>query len=326
MRLEEIPASIIDLMSKTQSLLVICNKKNEAAALLKKTMSSEWTSLHLSAGMCMQHRRDTVKTLKQALDTKQKTLCISTQVIEAGVDISFQMVMRLAAGMDSVVQSAGRCNRNGESEACQPVYLISCTDEKLGELREIQRGKTATLELTEAYDQAPKRFENDLSSKTAIDYYYERLYAEMDKGMQDYYVPQLYTTLFDLLSVNEKYAPDCRGIEKYAMRQAFRTAGDNFKVFEENTIDVIVPYGDGKRIIADLGSQQALSNIAYRQRLLKEATSYTVSLYQYQYKKLEEKGAIFSVCEDCSIALREEYYDSVVGIIDGAELQSFLEV
>ena len=62
----------------------------------------------------MQHRRDTLAQIEESLAHKQqKTLCIATQVIEAGVDISFGCVLRLAAGIDSVVQAAGRCNRNG---------------------------------------------------------------------------------------------------------------------------------------------------------------------------------------------------------------------
>lgn len=326
MRLEEISEYITELMSKTRSLLVICNKKDEAATLLKKTRGDKWTSFHLSAGMCMQHRRDTVKALTDALQTEQKVLCVSTQVIEAGVDISFQSVIRLAAGMDSVVQSAGRCNRNGDEETCQPVYLVNCTDEDLGKLHEIQRGKTATIDLMEAYERFPERFENDLSSKTAIDYYYERLYAEMDIGAQDYYIPKLDATLFDLLSINEKYAFKCRNIEKYIMHQAFRTAGESFEVFQENTVDVIVPYDKGKRIITELGSQQTLYNMEKQRKLLKEATSYSVSLYRYQYKKLEENGALFSVCEGRTIALQEEYYDSMLGIINEPKQQGLLEV
>ena len=325
MRLEELPAFIDELMGKTQSLLVICNKKDDAAKLAEKTRSCNWTSFHLSAGMCMQHRRDTVNALKQSLKSKQKTLCISTQVIEAGVDISFQCVVRLAAGMDSVVQSAGRCNRNGESETCQPVYLVNCADEKLGNLQEIQRSKTATIDLVEAYHQSPERFDDNLSSKAAIDYYYECLYADMDKGAQDDFVPKLKTTLFDLLSTNEKYAANCHGIENYALRQAFRTAGENFTVFEENTVEVIVSYGEGKKIIEDLCSQWALSDAAKRQKLLREATSYTVSLYNYQYEKLKAQGALFPVCDGYAIALCEEYYDSTIGI-KNTERQTYQEV
>lgn len=325
MRLEELPALIADLMKNTQSLLVICNKKDDAAKLVEKTRSCNWTSFHLSAGMCMQHRRDTVNALKQALDTKQKTLCISTQVIEAGVDISFQSVVRLAAGMDSVVQSAGRCNRNGESEIRQPVYLVNCTDENLGKLRVIQHGKTATINLVEAYNQSPERFGNDLSSEAAISYYYEHLYADIGSEAQDYFVPRLKATLFDLLSVNEKYAANCNGIENYALRQAFRTAGENFTVFDEKTVDVIVPYGEGKRIIEDICSQRALSDMIERQKLLREATSYTVSLYNFQYEKLKAQGALFPVCDGYAIALREEYYDTTIGM-KSADLQTYQEV
>ena len=150
-RMEELPELIRSLMEDADSLLVVCNKKAEATVLYEQTQSADYVSHHLSASMCMQHRRDTVAAIRKSLSCKEKTLCVSTQVIEAGVDISFQRVLRLTAGMDSVVQSAGRCNRNGESEIPQPVYLVNCTDETLGRLPDIQRGKTETISLLNAF-------------------------------------------------------------------------------------------------------------------------------------------------------------------------------
>ena len=82
---------------------VICNKKSEAAYLLENTQSSGHRSFHLSAAMCMQHRRDVLCELQKALAKGEKVICIATQVVEAGVDISFGSVLRLAAGMDSIV-------------------------------------------------------------------------------------------------------------------------------------------------------------------------------------------------------------------------------
>ena len=175
-------------MGQTGSLLVVCNKKGEAAGLLEKTKDEGWKSFHLSAAMCVQHRRDTLKALYDALPNG-KVLCVSTQVIEAGVDISFQSVLRLAAGMDSIVQSAGRCNRNGESETRRPVYLVNCTDENLGMLHDIQRGRDASLDLLYAYQKDPAAFDGDLASDKAIGFYYRKLYQRMDGGAQDYPYP-----------------------------------------------------------------------------------------------------------------------------------------
>ena len=113
----------------------------------------------------------------------------------------------------------------------------------------------------------------------------------MDGGAQDYPYPprKARTSLFDLLSLNTYYADEnCGGIEDYSLRQSFKTAGQAFSVFDENTTDVIVPYGEGKELIAELCSARAEYDDAYRRGLLKKAGDYTVSLYQYQKRRLEE--------------------------------------
>ena len=136
-------------MEQANSLLIVCNKKSEAAYLYKALSNGTAHCFHLSAAMCMAHRRIVLNNLQAVLDalkstlqtSEKKVICVSTQVIEAGVDISFERVIRLSAGMDSVIQSAGRCNRNGESNTPAPVYLVPCQNENLTKLSEIQREK-----------------------------------------------------------------------------------------------------------------------------------------------------------------------------------------
>lgn len=326
-RQEQLPGLVRELMEGTESLLVVCNRKDEAARLLEQTTDASWRSFHLSAAMCTQHRRDTLRAVYDALEKKEKVLCVSTQVIEAGVDISFQSVLRLAAGMDSVVQSAGRCNRNGESPTRCPVYLVNCADENLCRLRDIQRGKDASTVLVNAYQSSPDAFAGDLSSDAAIRYYYQCLYRSMDEGAQDYPLGKGETTLFDLLSLNSGFADeDCGGIEDYCLYQAFQTAGQAFSVFDENTTDVLVPYGDGRRLIEELCSRRAEQDIAYRQMLLKQAGSYSVSLYRYQKKRLEQLGALQPLCGGCALALQEGCYDEITGLKAEENAQAFWEV
>lgn len=326
-RQAQLPGLVRELMEQTESLLVVCNKKDEAARLLEETEAAPWRSFHLSAAMCMQHRRDTLQALYDALEKKEKVLCISTQVIEAGVDISFQSVLRLAAGMDSVVQSAGRCNRNGESQTRRPVYLVNCADEKLGRLREIQRGKDASTALVNAYQSDPDAFAGDLASDAAIQYYYRCLYQSMDQEAQDYPLGKGNATLFNLLSLNSGFADeDCDGLADYCLYQAFQRAGQAFAVFDEDTTDVLVPYGDGRRLIEALCSQRAEQDTAYRQALLKQAGNYSVSLYQYQKKRLEQLGALQPLCGGCALALQENYYHEITGLKAEENPQAFWEV
>ena len=324
--LEELPELIETLMENTDSLLVVCNRKDEAAYLLEQTKSFAYVSYHLSASMCMQHRRDVVDELKKSL-LLRKTLCIATQVIEAGVDISFQCVLRLTAGMDSIVQAAGRCNRNGESSTPSPVYIVNCTDEKLGKLQDIQRGKTATLSLLNKFQGEADSFRGDLSSDVAIRYYYKAFYSDLACHACDYLLPNLQTTMLDLLSENVKFIS--RGgaeIENWGLRQAFQTAGKAFSVFDENTVDVLVPYKEGAALISQMCEARCASDPAYCESLIKRAAAYTVSLYDYQRRQLESAGALFQTSGGNALALLPDYYDDCTGLkVDGTNM-SFWEV
>ena len=212
----------------------------EAAFLFESLQAANCRCFHLSAAMCVQHRRETLQALQSALDkpsadNRQKVVCVSTQVIEAGVDISFQRVIRLSAGMDSVVQAAGRCNRHAEQKKPAPVRLIRCTDERLRGLDDIVRGQNATTALLTAFSQTPEAFRHDLSSEEAIRFYYRRLYAEMEPGFQDDQTPA-HGSLYHLLADNPRYADaNCKQGQRYFLRQAFRLAGGLFQVFDEDT-------------------------------------------------------------------------------------------
>lgn len=328
MQWAEIPQFIREQMEHCQSLLVICNKKSEAEQLFSQLNDSVWKCFHLSASMCMAHRRNVLTEMYASLeDSRQgegKTLCISTQVIEAGVDISFESVIRLSAGMDSIVQAAGRCNRNGESSERAKVFIVDCMDEKLTMLKEIQAGKEATESLLYAYQKNSAQFGNDLASDASTDYYYRQLYSAMKTHFQDDAIKALdNATLFDLLSQNTKYA---RQTFPHFMVQSFKTAGKHFSVFDNDTTDVIVPYQEGKKIIQQLMEIDVFRNLEEAQTLIRQAKQYTVSLYDYQIKKLQEQGLLFPVAGGAALALAEGCYSEQTGILSQSQNDSFLEV
>lgn len=327
--LGEIAEFSINVLNETQSLLVICNKKDEAAELYKTLNNFGGDCYHLSASMCIAHRTEVLKNIKNSLEKSDgtKTLCISTQLIEAGVDISFERVIRLSAGMDSVIQAAGRCNRNGEAgkNKTAPVYLVECIGENLANLPDIQRGKQATLALIAEYNQHPDQFQNSLDSDTSINYYYRCLYKSMGKNYRDYFVKKESTTLFSLLSSNQKYVPDNpQETGTYFFRQAFHLAGFSFKVFEDNTTDVIVPYGKGEEIINNLNSGRAEFDFEYVKRQLIEAKPYTVSLYDYQKEKLQHEGSLKET--KCGALYLVNHYNENTGFSMNENQLNFLEV
>ncbi len=313
--MSEIPQFVAEKLKKCKSILLVCNKKDEAEILYRNIASiTEAECFHLSAAMCMSHRRDTLRNMENALNAKKcKVVCVATQVIEAGVDISFECVIRFTAGMDSVIQAAGRCNRNGEASERAPVYLLRCSDERLNRLPDIQRAQNATQELLEKYRQEPGRFANDLASDRATEYYYRSLYMGMPERYQDYYLPEIKTSLLSMLSANEKYLS--RDSSLFFMQQAFKTAGSAFKVFETDTTDIIVPYGKGADIIAELCSERAERDLQFAKTQLDYAKSYTVSLFSYQLQKLESQGAVHAVCGESILSLDPGFYSSKTGLI-----------
>lgn len=325
--LEDIPAYVMDAMTQTDSLLLVCNKRSESEYLFRQLSNKGFLCFHLSASMCVQHRRDTLSTIETALLSGKKTgakiICVSTQVIEAGVDISFGRVIRLCAGLDNIIQSAGRCNRNGESAIPASVDIIQCADEKLLGLKEIERAKTATSELLYAFRSNPEFFQNSLDSNEAVDYYYSRLYRNMPQNYQDFTVDN--TTIFSLLSRNLRYADTtCEGFGNYYLNQAFLTAGKLFHVFDSNTTDVIVPYGYGINLINELCSQQDSSiTPAYLKQWIEKAKPYTISLYDYQCKKLIPNG-IYDIAG--IRILQDHYYNISTGFTEKENQFEYLEV
>lgn len=328
-RQEEIPGFIQQRLQEATSLLMVCNTKQQASFLYQRMKDSALACFHLSAAMCPAQRRDVLSRLRQALDDSReggkKVLCISTQLIEAGVDISFGCVIRLVAGMDSVVQAAGRCNRNMESSALASVYLLNCSDENLSRLPQIQQAKTASLQLLSAFREDAARFDGDLASAPAIACYYQNLYGNMPRGAQDYSIGGG-VFLYDLLSANEKYADESPAHKRFYLCQAFALAGCEFQVFDQETTDILVPYGDGAALITELGSSSVERQPHLQKQLLDKAKPYTISIYRFQKEQLERRGGLYALLDGAVLALDPSFYDPETGLTPEPGSVNFLEV
>jgi CRISPR-associated endonuclease/helicase Cas3 len=226
--------------------------------------------------------------------------------------------------MDSIVQSAGRCNRNHESDTPAPVYVLNCADESLRNLDDIKRAQDATNDLLAEFRQHPEKYMDALDSDSSINYYYRSLYRNMKDGFQDYTIPKKNCSIFSLLSTNDDFVSQ-KDADNYFLNQAFKLACENFEVYDNYTEDVIVPYGEGKKIIENLCSQETMYNIKYRAEQIKLAKPYTVAVYDYQKKQLGKSG-IQELFDGSVLVLQPEFYDEFTGFKITKNDMDYMEV
>lgn len=306
------------------SLLVVVNTKSSAKEMYNRLRDTENAHVyHLSTNMCPQHRRKRIKDMKEKLSAHEPVICVTTQLIEAGVDISFGCVVRSLAGLDNAAQAAGRCNRNGEHNKICPVYVIHLWEEKLGSLAEIKNAQSVSRELFDTSES------DDYLSVDVLSNYFKKLYTGGDNKRKLRY-PLSETTdqdLINLLSLNQHRINRNKKPHLKFCGQAFKKAGRFFEVIDSDTKPVIVPYdADAKKIIADLGSEQNLREIV---KLLRKAQKYSVNIYSGTQRKLESEAAIYDMrCgnnDKCIVTiLNEEFYNNDFGITTEGGLHEVL--
>lgn len=302
------------------STLVVVNTKDSAYELYKILASQQNVSLYyLTTNMCPIHRKDVLRTLQHELEKEKKSspiVCISTQLIEAGVDINFGSVIRYLAGLDSIVQSAGRCNRHGLDKQLSPVIIVNPQEEKLTHLPEIQVAQDATERVLEEFRKNPEKYDNSLLSKKAIDKFYLYYFFQRTDRMS-YPIEEPKTTLFDLLSTNKDVRNNAADFNKNLqvyMCHGFRTAGEKFRVIDTITISVIVPYGEGDPLIKEIASAFTSNKKIVNKQLLRRAQQYSVELFQNTFHKLRGDGIIHEAQEGTSLYyLDERYYSHIFG-------------
>ena len=287
---------------ENNDLLLIVNTKAQALnmyKLLKEKMKGRAFLFHLSTNMCPKHRKKRINTLRRSLKRDLPVICVTTQLIEAGVDISFSCVVRAIAGLDNAAQAAGRCNRNGEKGRICPVYIINFKNEQLGSLNEIKAAQRITRCIINS--------KKDLLSPKTQNEYYQQLFSDCSERL-DYTVGEV--TLLDLLSLNKSRWEIYKDAH-WELAQAFKTAGRLFEVIDQNTEAVLVPYDkNAKDIIASLNNDPTPAEIS---RLIAKAQKYTVSIYAGNKKALIENGAIYVSNNGINI-LDKRFYNSEFGI------------
>jgi CRISPR-associated endonuclease/helicase Cas3 len=317
---------IVDLALKETcragSCLVIVNTKKAAQALYGLAQSqTDIMVYHLSTDLCPAHRKAKLAEIKKKLDNEMPVLCFSTQLIEAGVDVDFGAVIRFTAGLDSIAQAAGRCNRNG-GRSIGIVHVVNPQDEEkdLEKLPDIKIGKDKAERVLRDYDENPDKYGNSLVGPEAMTWYYKNYFFDRAKDM-DYHISAKTIghddTLLNLLSSNTQAVSEHSKQKSQApsiyLRQSFMAAAKAFKSIDAPTRGVIVPYGDtGKQLIADLC---AAYEVEKQFDLLRKAQQYTVNVFPHILEKLHNARALRPIQEDVNILyLDTRYYSLEFGL------------
>ncbi|MFT5874738.1 MAG: CRISPR-associated endonuclease/helicase Cas3 [Clostridium sp.] len=310
------------IMDKLASILAIFNTKNAAKEVfneLKKANTDlpkekQYLIFHLSTNMCPSHRMKILKDMREKLG-RERIICISTQLIEAGVNISFGCVVRSLAGLDSIAQAAGRCNRHGES-SCSDVYIVNVEGENVSKLVDIKEGQECTKRVLDEFKENPNIFDNDLLSPKTMERYYKYYYynrsAEMDYTLPK---PDNDKSMYDLLAANNEggnaFNSRNGSKSKLMLKQGFKTAGKGFQVIDQNTTGVIVPYGEGEELITLINGQCSLGEL---KQYLRKAQQFSVNIYETDKRKLEQMGGLIGLKDNAIIALRKEFYTEDAGV------------
>jgi CRISPR-associated endonuclease/helicase Cas3 len=317
---EEIADLALDECRRAGSCLLIVNTKASALSLYQMCMSRQVAPVvHLSTSMCPAHRKRILRIIRHRLKWMKPVLCISTQLIEAGVDVDFGAVIRFTAGLDSIAQAAGRCNRHGRRET-GIVHVLKAKDENLGNLTSIKVGQEKAERVLADYEVNPERFCGDRIGPAAMDWYYENYFFARSSEMA-YPLPALdigrNDTLLNLLSGNTLATADyCTrnpGKSVLHLRQSFMTAAKAFKAIDAPTRGVIVPYGKaGRELVADLC---AAFEVEKQFELLKRAQQYTVNVFPNMLEALLDARAVHPIQDGTDILhLDSRYYSPEFGL------------
>lgn len=316
---EEIADLVLDETSHAGSCLVVVNTKDSARRLYSLCHRRTAAAIHhLSTNMCPAHRRAVLAKIKRRLG-RRSVICISTQLIEAGVDIDFGSVVRFSAGLDSIAQAAGRCNRHGR-RAPGRVHVINPTDENLDRLLDIRVGREKAERVMDDYEEDPARFGYDLIGPEAIGWYYENFFfARRDQMGYPISAQSIghNDTLLNLLSVNSaavaEYGRRNGQAPSFYLRQSFMAAARAFKAIDAPTRGVIVPCrAAGREVIADLCAGYLPQKDF---RLLRLAQQFTVNVFPHVLDRLTQTGAVREVQEGTGILyLDSQYYSKDFGL------------
>lgn len=259
--------------AQTQALCIV-NTRKKALELFERLTGEG--NFHLSTRMTPRHRKRILKEIRSRLAEGAPCRVVSTSLVEAGVDVDFPAVYREIAGMDSIVQAAGRCNREGKRAAPGTVYLFRLP----GNVPQIIRQNVDAAQFVLSRGLLP-------GDERAIPAYFKCLYRV--KGPEGL---------------------DIRGICARLAREELpmRTVARDFRLIEDDTMTVYIPSGENGAWLDDLRGGRA-DRFTLR-RLEQDA----VSVYPYQYRQLYDAGCLEELRPGTAVLSRTDCYREDTGL------------
>ncbi|EJP29626.1 CRISPR-associated helicase Cas3 [Haemophilus sputorum HK 2154] len=318
---EEAGTFLLEQFQTTPSCLFIVNTKKWAQELYqycqKQNVPPE-ALFHLSTHQCAAHRKAIFDTIKARLENKEPVICISTKLIEAGVDISMACVIRALGGLDSIAQAAGRCNRHKEVDKGL-VYVLNLQETDFSQiLPDIAVGKEKAATIFREFE------EKDILQPKAMSRYFElyfynrsdeMVYLINEKDKNDGLLHWLSDNCFNAGAKFKGYFKNdiLRKRDLYPLlMQSFKSAGRIFQVIDAPTRSVIVPYGKGKEYITTLCGAWDVKEMSEAK---KKAQSYSVNVFPKVWNKLQEKKALHETIKGSGIYYLDEcHYNNEFGL------------
>ncbi len=286
--------ALVSRLAEHECVLVIVNTRRDAADIVTALDAATGEStLHLSAAMCGQHRADVIAQIRARLqerragyDTRALRV-VSTQLVEAGVDIDFPVVFRALAGLDSVAQAAGRCNREGGLPGGAKGQVVVFVRDIPKPLHQVRIAAQATRTVLQGG--------GDALSPASFERYFPQYYAGF--ASRDKH------GIVDHLRKNPQ------------LEFEFRTAADKFRlVDEEDQATVIVPYAsEGKASIEPL--IEKLRSGATDRWLLRKLQRYTVTVRRKQVEAWQARGDVRELVPGVYLLIDELRYDDRLGLL-----------
>ena len=263
-------------------VLCIVNTRNHAKKLYD-AIKDAGNCYHLSARMCPVHRRKKIAEIKKRLKEGLDCRVISTQLIEAGVDIDFPVVYRAMTGIDSVAQAAGRCNREGKLPFGE-VFIFKSTGPH-GKATSWQSFVAEIGEMTLAGSDDP------LSFPTVAEYFQRLYHYKSDGGLDEKEI--------------------LRQLEERAGEFAFpfEEIADEFQIIEEGTKDVIIPFDEHSRSVIE-----RLRTAEFPWRFVRDLQGYSISIYPNEFREMERMNRIETIADRFYVLRTCEDYSDETGL------------